>query len=119
MATTSHSSPDNSKDLSKKEGSELRGLEDANILGGNSAKDIGGGENTQLTPTPTLITKWQHFEKFTEELKPITEQLNDLMKRYEIFPIQDFITFPVSHGAITPFINYDAFPTSFASIPNK
>jgi len=55
--------------------------------------------------------KMQHLSAFSGELEPIIQQLNDLLKKYEIYPIEDIILFPVSNNKIVPFISYERFPS--------
>jgi hypothetical protein len=63
------------------------------------------------------VNKWQRFDEFTKDLEPVIIQLNALMDKYKIFPIEDFILFPTNKkiNKIEPFINYDKFP-SFSEI---
>ena len=58
--------------------------------------------------------KWQRFDEFSKELEPIVTQLNELMTKYKIHPIEDFISFPVNKkiNKIQPFISYEMFPFS-------
>ena len=60
------------------------------------------------------VSKWQVFEQFSNELSPITQQLNHLLHKYRIYPIDNFISFnvPKLENKIVPFINYEAFPSS-------
>lgn len=56
--------------------------------------------------------KWKRFEQFGKELEPIVIQLNELLDKYKIHPIKDFISFNDYEDKITPFISYEAFPDS-------
>jgi hypothetical protein len=66
-----------------------------------------------------MQNKWERFEQFSSELEPLVKQLNGLLEKYQIYPIEGFISFMVlkHENKFTPFINYEAFPA--ASVPSK
>ncbi len=59
-----------------------------------------GNDNKGASALPE---RWERFEQFSSELEPIITQLKGLMERYEIYPIDYFITFPVIKCKITAF----------------
>jgi hypothetical protein len=56
------------------------------------------------------------MQAFGAELEPIVEQLNALIKKYKIFPIDDVIILKDYKNRITPFIGYERFPEPSSSI---
>jgi hypothetical protein len=68
--------------------------------------------NTHVSGLP--LSKWELFGKFSEELQPIIKDLNDLLHKYGVYPLDNFILFnvPKTENNFVPFLNYEAFPVA-------
>lgn len=53
-----------------------------------------------------------NLEAFSIEIQPIMVELNALIKKYNIYPIDDIVIFRVHKNEVVPFVSYDKFPSS-------
>jgi hypothetical protein len=60
--------------------------------------------------------KWKNLELFCNELTPIIGQLNGLIDKYKIYPLDDVIYLRINQkeNRIDPLINYESFPKSLS-----
>lgn len=68
--------------------------------------------NSSANNSILLNERMKNLQSFSTELNPIIEQLNILIKKYNIYPIDDIIILKAHKNEIVPFIHLESFPVS-------